>query len=278
MTVLKQIAVVLLGLVLAGVMVSLGVWQLSVYNAQGREEAQRRAAEPAVTLEDVARPGQEVGDAYGRTVRFTGHYDTDFQTFIAIPDRPGYYRVLTAFRLTQGGAVPVVRGIVSGKTAPPPPSKRLTQTGVLLPPEGTDRAAAPSAEPSTVALAALAQQWELQLVNGYATLDAGEARAQSLEPAAAALPTSHGRLRNGFYALQWWVFAAFAVVMAVRMARDLGRNVTDDHLTDDRSAGDDDEVRDDDGDRTDGESESASETAGRTAGGNPDAGAMPSPT
>ena len=39
------------------------------------------------------------------------------------------------------------------------------------------------------------------------------------------LPTGPRSLRNGAYALQWWVFAAFAVVMAIRMARDQGRRV-----------------------------------------------------
>lgn len=269
MTVLKQIAVVLLGLVLAAVMVTLGVWQLGVYNAQGKEQAEQRAAAPPVALTTVAPAGQEVGDAYGRTVRFTGRYDPGFQTFIAIPDRPGHYRVLTAFRLTQGGAVPVVRGVVAGKKAPAPPSASMTQTGVLLPPEGTDRQASPGAEPSTVALAALAQQWDVQLVNGYATLDAAEARAQSLEPAATALPSSHGRLRNGFYALQWWVFAAFAVLMAVRMARDLGRNADlgEDRTGDGRAS--EDEAA--------GEAESDVDSE-RAAGSGPDAGAVPSPT
>lgn len=223
MTVLKQIGVVLVGLVLAGVMVTLGVWQLNVYNAQGREQAQQRAAMPPIPLGSVARPGQEVGDGYGRTVRFTGRYDPSLQTFIAIADRPGQFRVLTALRLPDGGALPVVRGVVTGRRAPAAPSGEVTQTGVLLPSEGTDRQAAPQAAPSTVALASLAQSWAVPLVNGYVTLDAGEARRQGLAPASVALPSSHGRLRNGFYALQWWVFAGFAVLMGVRMARDLGR-------------------------------------------------------
>ena len=36
------------------------------------------------------------------------------------------------------------------------------------------------------------------------------------------LPEARGRLRNGAYAIQWWLFAGFTLVMAVRMARDLG--------------------------------------------------------
>ena len=36
------------------------------------------------------------------------------------------------------------------------------------------------------------------------------------------LPEGQGRLRNGAYAVQWWIFAAFAVLMAAKIARDLG--------------------------------------------------------
>ena len=49
---------------------------------------------------------------------------------------------------------------------------------------------------------------------------AAESAAQGLEPAPVVLPEGSGRLRNGAYALQWWVFAAFAVGLAIRMARD----------------------------------------------------------
>ncbi|HEY9290159.1 MAG TPA: SURF1 family protein [Microlunatus sp.] len=236
MTVLKQLGIVLVGLVIAAIMVGLGIWQLNVYESQGRDAAITRAAAPPVDVTSVAPPGEEVGDAYGRRVRFTGHYDSKLQSYIADPDRPGRYRVLTAFRLDSGGALAVVRGVVDGKNAPEPPSGTMTQTGVLLPSEGADAQAAPSSEPTSVVLASLTQTWPMDLVNGYATLSAEEARDQSLEPATIALPSSHGRLRNGFYALQWWVFAAFAVVMAIRVARDLGRDA-DETESDDPDSG-----------------------------------------
>ena len=69
----------------------------------------------------------------------------------------------------------------------------------------------------------LAQQWPGPLVEGFVTLAPAEANAQGLEPAVVALPEARGRLRNGAYALQWWMFAAFTVVMAIRIARDVGR-------------------------------------------------------
>jgi len=36
------------------------------------------------------------------------------------------------------------------------------------------------------------------------------------------LPESPGRLRNGAYVGQWWLFAAFTLFMAFRIARDIG--------------------------------------------------------
>lgn len=223
MTVLKQVLIVLAGSGLAAIMTAMGVWQLHVYEQQGQQQAENRAEAAPVPITSVARPGQEVGDAYGRRVSFTGRYDARLQVMLPVSGQPGRFRVVTAFRLQSGGAVPVLRGISTGRTPAAPPMERLTQTGVLLPSEGADSQADPSASPTAINLAALAQQWSPRLVNGYVTLAPAEARGQSLTPAAVALPTSRGRVRNGLYALQWWVFAAFAVLMAARMARDLAR-------------------------------------------------------
>jgi cytochrome oxidase assembly protein ShyY1 len=220
---LKQVLIVLLGLIIGTVMVVLGLWQLGVYNAQGHQRAADRAAAPPVDLVTVARPGQDVGDAYGRTVRATGEYDPALQVLLPIPDRPGHSRVLTGLRLESGGAVAVARGVSQGDRVPAPPAGVVTQTGIFLPSESAGDAAQPGAEPTAVSLPSLAQNWEPQLISGYVTLDAAEARAQSLEPLPVELPSGQGRLRNGFYALQWWVFAAFAVAMSIRMARDFGR-------------------------------------------------------
>ena len=56
----------------------------------------------------------------------------------------------------------------------------------------------------------------------------GEAPGASSSRREVALPDARGRLRNAAYALQWWCFAAFTVVMAVRIARDVGRPATAD--------------------------------------------------
>ena len=58
-------------------------------------------------------------------------------------------------------------------------------------------------------------------------LSATDSQAEGLEPAPLVLPSGQGRLRNGAYAAQWWIFGLFAVVMSVKMARDIGEKPLD---------------------------------------------------
>ncbi|SDT42985.1 Cytochrome oxidase assembly protein ShyY1 [Friedmanniella luteola] len=217
---LRQALIVLVGLGVAAVMVVLGLWQLDVYHSQGRAEADRRAAEPAVEVGAVARAGQPVPDGYGRTVRFRGAYLADTQALVPVEDRPGSYRVVAALRLDNGDVLPVVRGVTDAPSAPPTPPGVQAATGLLLPSEEAPAGALPAGQISSVRLPTLAQTWPGPLVGGFVTLSAAESAAQGLQPAAVVLPEGSGRLRNGAYALQWWAFAAFAVGLAVRMARD----------------------------------------------------------
>ncbi len=218
----KQALLVALGVGLAVAMVLLGLWQLRVYQAQGAAAAEERAAQPPVPLTSVARAGAPVGDGFGRTVTLDGRFDPNLQ--VLVPDAGGATaRVLTGLRQDDGSVVPVVRGRVAGSVAPPPPRGTFSWSGILLPSEPpADDAAATAGQLDSVRVAALAQTWPGPLIGGFVTLSPTEAEQQGLMPAEVALPDAPGRLRNGAYALQWWLFAAFAVVMSVRMARDLG--------------------------------------------------------
>lgn len=219
---LKQSGVLTLGVLLAAAMVVLGVWQLDVYRAQGQASAQRRAAEPPVALTAVAPPGVVVRDGYGRTVTVSGRYDPRLQLLVPTDGR---YRVLTGLRQDDGSVVAVVRGTVSTPSAGPPPIEPVSRTGVLLPSEeaADPGPPLPRDQVAVVRLASLAQTWPGPLVNGFVTLDAGGAALEGLAAAQVVLPEAKGRLRNGAYALQWWVFAAFALGMGLRVARDVGR-------------------------------------------------------
>ena len=217
---LRQALILLAGLVVAGVMVLLGIWQLDVYRAQGEAQAARRASQPPVEVSTVAQAGAAIADGYGRPVTASGRYLPGVQTLVPVEARPGSYRVLSALRLTDGDVLPVVRGVVTGTDAPAPPTGDERETGVLLPSEEAPSGDLPPGQLSSVRITTLAQEWPGPLVSGFVTLDAADAAAQGLDAAPAELPQVSGRLRNGAYAVQWWVFAAFALYLATRIARD----------------------------------------------------------
>jgi surfeit locus 1 family protein len=223
MTRFKQALVIALGLGLAAAMGALGMWQLEVYHRQGAAAAARRASAPPVPLSSVARPGASALDGYGRSVMFEGTYDPALQVLVPAGDGAGKFRVLSGLRQVDGSVVAVVRGIVSEPTAPSPPSDPVQQVGVLLPTEEyvaeTDL---PSGQMGSVRLPALAQQWPGPLIDGFVTLSSADAASQGLAAAPLQLPESPGRIRNGAYVGQWWLFAAFTLFMAFRMARDIG--------------------------------------------------------
>ncbi|MCW2809727.1 MAG: hypothetical protein JWP61_185 [Friedmanniella sp.] len=205
-------------------MVVLGLWQLDVYHSQGQSQSRARAAAAPVPLTQAAPAGAAVADGYGRTVTLSGRYEPALQRLVPIADAPGSYRVVTGLRQADGSLVVVVRGVVATATAPPPPSGPQQASGILLPSEEDPaNRQLPTGQLSTVRLPTLAQEWPGPLVGGFVTLSAPDATANGLTPATVALPEGQGRLRNGAYALQWWVFAAFALGMALRIARDLGR-------------------------------------------------------
>ena len=178
----KAALVVLLGLVLAAGMVTAGVWQFRVYQRQGAEAAAARAAEPPVPLSSVARAGAPVSDGYGRTVTFRGSYERQHQVLVPVAERPDTFRVVTLFRLENGDALAVVRGLAGQEPAPPPePAGPVNQSGILLP---SEEAAVPAAgaEIGSVRIAQLAQRWPGPLVDGFVVLSAESARAQRPDP------------------------------------------------------------------------------------------------
>jgi surfeit locus 1 family protein len=229
MTRLKQILLIVLGLGLAGAMVALGFWQLRVYDAQGAEAAERRASAPPVPLGSVARAAESATDGYGRSVAFEGTYDPALQ--LLVPMEGGRFRVLTGLRQPDGSLVAVIRGVVSSPNPPAPPTGLVQQVGVLLPTEEhLPEPDLPGGQIASVRLPALAQLWSGPLVGGYVNLSSADATSQGLAPAPSQLPEAPGRLRNGAYSMQWWLFAAFTVFMAFRMARDIGLRDREENL------------------------------------------------
>ncbi len=200
------------GLLVAGFCTWLGLWQARVFESQGMEAREAATAAPAVALSTQA--GNDLTGLWGRTVVVTGSYLSGQEVLVQAED--GAVRVLTALQLADGRVVAVVRGL---EPAVPPPPGVVTQAGVLLPPEEGRTHPVAAGRLSSVRLQQLAQVWPQPIVDGYVTLREADATAQGMVPARVVLPRAAGEDRNAGYALQWWVFGAFALVMAGAVAR-----------------------------------------------------------
>ncbi len=216
----KQVALVAVGAAVALVMVFLGLWQMQVFVDKGNRTVQARAEQAPVPLLDFVAADGSVGDVYGKQVTVTGHYLPDELT---IPDAPGRVRVLTALELGDGRVLPVVRGVASEGAVPPAPSGSVAQQGLFLPGEGDSDVAVAAGQIGSVRMPLLAQKWSTrQLVPGFITLTEADAAAQGLALASVTLPQGEGSFQNGGYALQWWIFAAFALGMSIKFAQAVG--------------------------------------------------------
>lgn len=211
-----------IGMVVTAVMLALGIWQMDAFRDQGREALIARINEPAAGLLEVAPVGQLPQDAYGRTVEANGVYLPAQQLLIREPDGSGSTRVLTAFQLSDGSIVPVVRGEVADINDVSPAVGTRIQ-GVFLPSEGDVQGPSPEGQLGSIRLPRLAQLWIQPMIPGFVVLDDDYAAAQGLPAAEVALPSNEGQARNQGYALQWWIFAAAAVAATVKLSRDAAK-------------------------------------------------------
>ncbi|GAA1899699.1 SURF1 family protein [Lapillicoccus jejuensis] len=231
--------------VLVAVLVSftmLGLWQLSV----ARDDAQSQAAyaaprQPVVALTTLLQPHSEFpGDASSRRVSTTGRYDATGQ--VVVPQRrldgvSGSW-VVTPFVVdATGSRIAVVRGFVAdargGPAAAPPPTTTgdITLVGSVAPGESPSdlSASLPAGQLGSVDLGRLVNVWPGDLYNAFLfsiseTPDATGASSAAVIQRVPPPPVPTGfTLRNGAYAVQWWVFALFALYMYVRMVRDDAR-------------------------------------------------------
>lgn len=207
----------------------LGLWQLSV--AQDEAAAQARTEQlnrPVAPLTDVLAPHQRFpDDGAGRPVSATGSYDAGLQ--FLVPDRvlggtPGYWVVTPLVVDDTGAYLTVVRGFVADPAdADEPAPIPTTVTGTLAPGEAPEiRRDLPAGQRDSVDLSALANEWPGEFYNAFVFATGEEPRATGDRVLPIPPPTFGGEVdwRNFGYALQWWVFAAFAVFMFVRFVRD----------------------------------------------------------
>lgn len=220
----------------------LGSWQLGVARDRGQEQASREARHQApAAIDDVLAPQRPFpAEADGRRVTVEGTYDASRQVLVSGRLQPGGdgtvgWWVVGALRTSGGAWLPVVRGWVPSPDVPAArgtstPSGTVTVAGVLQPDE-------PPAETSGLAdgrlgsldAAHLVNLWGAPIYNGFvvATSERADVPTEGPQPQLVPppQPPSHGiAWRNAAYAVQWWVFAGFALVMWGKMVQQTARD------------------------------------------------------
>lgn len=251
----RWLGALLLALALATGFMVLSKWQLGTADSgQIHEDPAKEVVQP---LEDVAKASEPVLESQADSmVRVNGHYVSDTSRLVEgrVNDGTKGYWVVTQFVIdgvppdaTEQYSVPVARGFTTdndpGKVSPEP-SGEMTVMGRLVANE------APVASSETKTAGALGSAATAQLTNIWDTpLYAGTIAAVGESPAGQPLPqTEDGRVRadaalasphagltkihteqvvdhsvnwlNIFYAVEWVVFAVFAIFLWGRMLAD----------------------------------------------------------
>lgn len=202
----------------------LGQWQFTRYAAQQRGPVLERP-EPPVPVQSLLQPSTTFpAAAPGRAVTARGRFPARGQ--LLLPDRlaaggrRGFW-LLAPLQVDGGATLAVVRGWVptTHDAAVPVPSGEVTVSGRLQPAEPVDPAEDESL-PTGQANAASAVEL---LDDAPGPFYPGLLVAQSVSPETAAAPApvelwvhsggGTAGLRNLAYALQWWLFAGFAVFL-----------------------------------------------------------------
>lgn len=228
----KWLAMLVLALVVAGAFAALGKWQLDrAYRAT--PDPEEAPTESISKLQDVVEPGSLLKDtAVGQKVTAEGSFASG--DFIVVTDRTqsgdlGYW-VTGHFVLDDGSSIAVALGWAASRDAADAVAERLNT-------EGTDAAQIDGRVVSTEApeldedrpreVTTMAVPW---LLNLWDTADgpiydvyvlSSDAPA-GLEQIVAPPPEQKAEVNwlNIFYAIEWVVFAGFAVFLWYRLGKD----------------------------------------------------------
>ncbi len=220
----------LLGLVLLMIAAALlGRWQWE--RTQTILTAERAAAAAPAPIDELfpdRSPGEVPEElptpAIGHPVTLVGSYDPDLQAVVtsrSLADEPGVW-VVTGMPQPDGTVVAVVRGWLPSEDAPgvTPADEVVSVTGVLHPDERF-YADAPVQPDRTVVIASdrLAEMWGVPVLPGFVVLESqepGDVAAPSPVPPTIQTSDVSFPLQNFFYAIQWWIFAAFGAAVYLR--------------------------------------------------------------
>ncbi|WP_229734624.1 SURF1 family protein [Cellulomonas carbonis] len=220
----RMVGLLLLFLGVAAVCGRLGVWQLDRAVERSEQNAAVRAAElessPGDPLDEVLAPQQTfAGELVGRKVEVSGRFEgrTLLVPGRARGDDVGFL-VLDAFRVDEGGVLAVVRGWVADPVAPPAPEGPVTMTGFLQAGEASEPGPQPEGRIGAISPGELVNRWGGPIYSGYlVAADPGPGVGKLPPPS---VPGAGLNLQNLAYAVQWWIFGGFAVLLWSRLVRD----------------------------------------------------------
>ena len=220
----RMIGLLVLLLAIAAVCGRLGMWQLDRAR-QAPAEVPDVAA--TVALTEVLEPQATFsGDLAGRVVTVRGTFADDEVLVTRHLDGVRGVLVVSPLVVEESGAVlAVVRGWAPDAAQAaevPAPAGVAEVRGRLEPGE----AARGAGDPTTISPAQLVNRWGGPMYSGYLVLEeVSPAQEPGLELVPAPEPATGFDLQNLAYALQWWLFGGFAVLLWLRMVRDEARRV-----------------------------------------------------
>jgi len=230
----SRIGVGLVALVAIVVCGALGWWQWT----RAQDKAVTVAPEPSVPIAEVLKPASQAGAAIGRQVSVTGTWADEDAVLVSGREVDGQEAVLLVRAFTvdaeaTGTGQPATLAVIVGwrpADSPMAPDDGPTQVaidGYLRAPEEATPASGPHGEDipgtvwnDTISPSELAQTWPPPL---YSAVFASYDGSENWKPLPPPPPEEHLNLRSLLYALEWGVFGAFAVFVAVRWIRDNGR-------------------------------------------------------
>ena len=215
-------------LVCVSIAAGLGGWQLDAWQTRRADAARDISNEAPVALSTLMGADSPFpGRSLGRPVTVEGAWMNDSTVFVSDRSLHGDrgYWVVTPVKVTgTESAVPIVRG-----WAPKPeavaPTGVVTVTGWLQATEGSgpfDKDPHDNVIPM-MRLATLVEHVDADLYSAYVVARDVTGPDDGLESVTlAAIPEVSGftALRNFLYAIEWWVFAAFAFFVWFRWCRD----------------------------------------------------------
>ncbi len=197
----------------------LGKWQWD--RTQDILDAERAASTAAVVVSQIGQPMKP--EDYGRTVTAVGAFSDQDQ--VRVSSRLSREAVagdwiVSAFVLDTGQSIAVVRGWVPEGATFTTSQQQINIEGVLQPSESFyDFAGYQSGEVVVIDSQQLSELWGTNLLDGFivmqdqvpVTEDSPGIVPPTISTSDVAFP-----LQNFFYAIQWWIFALFAVVIYIR--------------------------------------------------------------